>query len=41
MPTQKSILNQAKDVGFIMHSKHEMKKCYYENQFLYVLTKPN
>ena len=41
MPTQKSILNQAKDVGFIMHSKHEMTKCLYENQFLYILTKPN
>ena len=41
MPTQKSILKQAKDVGFIMQQKIEMKKCQYDNQYLYILVKPN
>ena len=41
MPTQKSILNQAKDVGFILQQKIEMKQCQYDNQFIYILTKPN
>ncbi len=41
MPTQKSILKQAKDVGFIMQQKIEMKQCQYDNQYLYILTKPN
>ena len=41
MMPQKEILKLAKDVGFIMQSKTEMKKCQYEHQFIYVLTKPN
>lgn len=41
MSTQKKILSQAKDVGFILQQKIEMKKCQYDNQFIYVLTKPN
>jgi SAM-dependent methyltransferase len=41
MPTQKKILNIAKDNGFIMLSQTDMTKCKYEDQFLYVLQKPN
>ena len=41
MPTQRSILKLAKDVGFIMQQKFEMSRCEYDNQYLYILTKPN
>ena len=40
MPSQRKILTSIKDAGFIMHSKYEMKACGYENQFIYVFTKP-
>lgn len=41
MPTQKEILNIAKQIGFIMQSKIEMIHAQYEYQYLYVLQKPN
>lgn len=41
MEPQKSILSLAKEVGFIMHSKVDMIKCQYDNQYLYILQKPN
>ena len=40
MPSQKTILTIIKDSGFIMQSKYEMKACGYENQFIYIFTKP-
>ena len=41
MPTQKEILNIAMSSGFILLKKLEMTKVKYENQFIYVLQKPN
>lgn len=41
IPTHKKILEMAKSVGFIIHAKIEMKNCQYENQYLYMLQKPN
>ena len=41
MPTQKEILNIAMNTGFILLKKLEMKKINYDNQFIYVLQKPN
>ena len=41
MPTQKRILNMAKDNGFILNSQIDMKKCKYNHQYLYILQKPN
>lgn len=35
------ILLQATDAGFIIKEKINMVKCAYENQYLYVLTKPS
>ena len=40
MPTQLSILAMARDAGFIIISKSDMKSCQHENQFIYVLQKP-
>tara|TARA_Y100000591_G_C21770433_1_gene665294 strand:+ start:153 stop:1088 length:936 start_codon:yes stop_codon:yes gene_type:complete len=40
METQKEILKQAKDVGFIQHAKIDMINCEYEYQYLYFLYKP-
>jgi SAM-dependent methyltransferase len=34
------IANIAQECGFILHSKINMVKCAYENQYLYVFTKP-
>lgn len=40
METQKAILTIAKEAGFILHSKVDMITCQYDNQYLYVLQKP-
>jgi len=39
--TQKEILNFARNVGFEFVTKIDMAKCQYENQFMYILKKPN
>jgi SAM-dependent methyltransferase len=41
MPTQKYILQLAKNVGFIEIAQIDMTSCQYDNQYLYVLQKPN
>jgi SAM-dependent methyltransferase len=41
METQKEILAQAKNVGFIMKSRIDLVNCAYEYQYLYLLQKPN
>jgi SAM-dependent methyltransferase len=40
MPTQERILAMARDAGFIIISKSDMKSCQHDNQFIYVLQKP-
>ena len=40
MPTQKSILAIAKDIGFILQGKIDMVSVEYEYQYLYILQKP-
>ena len=35
-----TIVNMAQDAGFTLHSKIDMVKCAYENQYLYVFVKP-
>uniref|UniRef100_A0A6C0CP97 Methyltransferase type 11 domain-containing protein n=1 Tax=viral metagenome TaxID=1070528 RepID=A0A6C0CP97_9ZZZZ len=40
MQSQKEILAIAKDAGFILVSESEMKACKYNNQFIYILQKP-
>jgi len=40
METQKYILNIAKELGFILETKIDLMRCRYENQYLYVLYKP-
>ena len=40
MQSQSEILAMAKDSGFILVSESEMKKCNYNNQFIYILQKP-
>jgi len=41
METIYSILNMARSVGFIIHSKIDMIECGYDYQYLYVFTKPS
>ena len=41
MPTQTQIISMAKNVGFIMLSKANMKDCSWDDQYLYILQKPN
>lgn len=41
MQTQSYILALAKETGFILHSKFDMVKCQYTNQYMYILQKPN
>ena len=41
MPTQKQILNMAKQVGFIVLAEVDMMKCQYSHQYIYILQKPN
>ena len=40
MPSQQEILAMAKDAGFILESQSEMTRCKYDNQFIYILQKP-
>jgi SAM-dependent methyltransferase len=40
MLTQAEILDIAKAAGFIVHSKVDLLKCQYENQYVYILQKP-
>lgn len=40
MPTQKDILSIAKNVGFLLHSKVDMKECSNNYHYLYILKKP-
>lgn len=41
MPNHKKIINMAKQLGFIVLGKIDMVTCQYDNQFLYILQKPN
>jgi len=41
MPTQKHILELARDSGFTLLSKIKMDKIKYDDQFIYILKKPN
>ena len=41
MPTQKQILNMAKQVGFIVLAEVDMLRCQYSHQYIYILQKPN
>jgi len=41
MPTQKSIISLAKNVGFILQGKIDLINVQYEYQYLYILYKPN
>lgn len=41
METQKKILGFAREEGFILHSEINMLNCQYENQYIYILQKPN
>ena len=41
METQPNILSSAKSIGFIMTKKINLFGCAYNNQYLYVLQKPN
>lgn len=40
MPTQKAIIDMAKECGFIVISQSEMKEAGYDKQYIYVLQKP-
>jgi ubiquinone/menaquinone biosynthesis C-methylase UbiE len=40
MPTQAEILDMAKSVGYIIHSKIDLIKCQYDSQYVYMLQKP-
>jgi ubiquinone/menaquinone biosynthesis C-methylase UbiE len=41
MDSQSTILSLAKDAGFIMSKKIDLLYCNYDDQYLYVLQKPN
>jgi len=41
MPNHKKIISMAKQAGFIVLGQIDMVRCQYENQFLYILQKPN
>lgn len=41
MDSQQNILSIAKDAGFIMLKKIELLRCNFDDQYLYVLQKPN
>jgi len=40
METQKQILSVAKEAGFILKAKIDLTRCLYDNQYLYLLYKP-
>jgi SAM-dependent methyltransferase len=41
MDDTSTIVNMAQDCGFILHSKVDLVKCAYENQYLYIFLKPS
>ena len=41
MPTQTQIIGMAKNAGFIMLAKSNMKDCSWDDQYLYILQKPS
>jgi SAM-dependent methyltransferase len=41
MESQKKILTIAKNAGFILKAQYDMGDCGYDNQYLYILKKPN
>jgi SAM-dependent methyltransferase len=41
MEDTSTIVNMAQDAGFILEGKVDMVKCAYENQYLYIFTKPS
>ena len=41
MSTQKEILTDAKAAGFILLTKIDLVHCEYDNQYIYILQKPN
>lgn len=41
MPTQKRILNAAKNVGFILIGKYNLSDINIDSQYIYILQKPN
>lgn len=41
MPSRSNIVKLAKDSGFILDNKSDMKRCGYDNQYLYIFQKPN
>ena len=41
MNSQKEILSQAKAAGFVLTVQIDLIKCEYENQYIYILQKPN
>ena len=40
METQRQILSIAKEAGFILEAKIDLTRCQYDNQYLYLLYKP-
>lgn len=41
MDSQRNILSIAKDAGFIMLKKINLLQCNFDDQYLYILQKPN
>jgi SAM-dependent methyltransferase len=41
MEDTSTIVNMAQDAGFLLQGKVDMVKCAYENQYLYIFTKPS
>jgi hypothetical protein len=41
MEDTSTIVNAAQEAGFILQGKIDLVKCAYENQYLYLFTKPN
>jgi predicted SAM-dependent methyltransferase len=41
MEDTSTIVNMAQDAGLILEGKVDMVKCAYENQYLYIFTKPS
>ena len=40
MQTQKAILADAQNAGFIFHAQINLKNCEYGYQYIYILKKP-
>lgn len=41
MPETNTIIDEILNAGFILHSQIDLINCQYDNQYLYVFTKPN